>query len=175
MLNNNSHFNRKHKIEFGFVVTETGTVRNEVKSFPADSVLKKRMSSRQKKENKLFEILQESVPPRKLKSSIWIVAFWLLLFTKNSRREKAFFEKKIVRQLIIWGTLLEVFPVFSHTLLLLSHFSTVKWITDGARTQMEHYSRKEIMQCKEHAKLKALVFGRKLNNWRFDLIVVISF
>ena len=67
MLNNNSHFNRKHKIEFGFVVTETGTVRNEVKSFPADSVLKKRMSSRQKKENKLFEILQESVPPPQTK------------------------------------------------------------------------------------------------------------
>ena len=39
MPNNNSQFNREHKIEFGLVVTETWTVRNEVKSFPADSVL----------------------------------------------------------------------------------------------------------------------------------------
>ena len=182
MLNYNSHFNRKHRIEFGFVVTERGTVINEVKSFPADSVLTTREKNvKQAKERE--QIIRNSSgvrsPPRKLKSSSWIVACCgmgrLFLFTKNSRRETAFFEKKIVRQLIIWGTLLEVFPVFSHTLLLLSDFSTVKWITDGARTQMEHYSRKEIMQCKEHAKLKALVFGRKLNNWRFDLIVVISF
>ena len=39
MPNNNLQFNRKHQIEFGLVVTETWTVRNEVKSFPADSVL----------------------------------------------------------------------------------------------------------------------------------------
>ena len=32
MPNNNSQFNRKHVVEFGLVVTETGTVRNEVKS-----------------------------------------------------------------------------------------------------------------------------------------------
>ena len=30
--NNNSHFNRKHEVEFGLIVTETGTVANEVKS-----------------------------------------------------------------------------------------------------------------------------------------------
>ena len=51
MPNNNSQFNRKHKIEFGLVVTETGTVRNEVKSFLADSVLTtQKMNVKQKKE-----------------------------------------------------------------------------------------------------------------------------
>ena len=44
-----------------------------------------------------------------------------------------------------------------------SDFSIVKWETDGARTQMEHYSLEEIMQCKEHERLKAVVFRRKLN------------
>ena len=32
MPNNNSHFNRKHEVEFGLIVTETGTVANVVKS-----------------------------------------------------------------------------------------------------------------------------------------------
>ena len=32
MPNSNSQFNRKHEVEFGLVITETGTVRNEVKS-----------------------------------------------------------------------------------------------------------------------------------------------
>ena len=32
MPNSNSQFNRKHEVEFGLVITETGTVRNEVES-----------------------------------------------------------------------------------------------------------------------------------------------
>ena len=31
-------------------------------------------------------------------------------------------------------------------------------------SQMEHYSLEGIMQCKEHERLKAVVFGRNLNN-----------
>ena len=52
---------------------------------------------------------------------------------------------------------------FPHTATVESDFSIVKWETDGARTQMEHYSLEEIMQCKEHERLKAVVFRRKLN------------
>ena len=39
---------------------------------------------------------------------------------------------------------------FPHTATVESDFLTVKWETDGARTQMEHYSLEGIMQCKEH-------------------------
>ena len=38
MPNNSSHFSRKHEVEFGLVVTEIGTVRNEVKSVSCKSV-----------------------------------------------------------------------------------------------------------------------------------------
>ena len=59
MPNNNSQFNRKRKIEFGLVVTETGTVRNEVKSFVADSVLTtQQMNVEQKKERE--QIIRKS-------------------------------------------------------------------------------------------------------------------
>ena len=63
---------------------------------------------------------------------------------------------------------------FPHTATVESDFSIVKWETDGARTQMEHYSPEGIMQCKEHERMKAVVFGRKLNNWRLDLVVVVA-
>ena len=53
---------------------------------------------------------------------------------------------------------------FPHTATVESDFSIVQWETDGARSQMEHYSLEGIMQCKEHERLKAVVFGRNLNN-----------
>ena len=45
-----------------------------------------------------------------------------------------------------------------------SGFFIVKWETDGARNQLEHYSLEGIMQCKEHERLKAVVYGKKIND-----------
>ena len=107
MPNNNSQFNREHKIEFGLVVTETWTVRNEVKSFPADSVLtyarnEDQAGKRKKRNNsKFFRSPFLPANQRVHVESACCGMGRLLLFTKNSRRETAFFKKKNFRQLII--------------------------------------------------------------------------
>ena len=59
------------------------------------------------------------------------------------------------------GGLASPFPT---TATVESDFSIVQWETDAARSQMEHYSLEGIMQCKEHERLKAVVFGKKRNN-----------
>ena len=48
---------------------------------------------------------------------------------------------------------------FPHTAKVQSDFSIVQWETDGARGQLEHYLLEHIMQCKEHERLKAVVYG----------------
>ena len=35
---------------------------------------------------------------------------------------------------------------------------------DGARGQLEHNSLEGIMQCKEHERLKSVIYGKKINN-----------
>ena len=52
----------------------------------------------------------------------------------------------------------------SHTATVESDFSIVMWETDGARNQLEHYSLEGIMQCEEHERLKAVVYGKQINN-----------
>ena len=48
---------------------------------------------------------------------------------------------------------------FPHTATVESDFSI-----DGARGQLEHNSLEGIMQCKEHERLKSVIYGKKINN-----------
>ena len=50
---------------------------------------------------------------------------------------------------------------FPHTATIESDFSIVQLETDGGRGQLEHYSLEGIVQCNEHERLKAVVYGEK--------------
>ena len=136
MPNNNSQFNRKHVVEFGLVVTETGTVRNEVKSvscrFCSYYGRNEGQAGKRKRTDIPLKTALDALPAAATFKDSWSIPSLAGRF--DHLKDFA-------------GGLASPFP---HTATVESDFSIVKWETDGARTQMEHYSLEGIMQCKEH-------------------------
>ena len=87
-----------------------------------------------------------------------IIIILILILIPEKRRHYSFF---LLNQATPQATPYKATP---YNATVESDLSIVQWETDGARSQMEHYSLEGIMQCKEHERLKAVVFGRNLNN-----------